>query len=88
MRFILIVLLAQVAADTPFDLTRRAAEAYAAGNYAEAATLSTRVLALLPRSVSTRVNVARALARQGKTAEAISRLRETAAFGIRIASCG
>src|SRR5688572_17423506 len=82
MRLILFVLLAQLA-DTPFDLSRRAAEAYAAGNYAEAAALSTRVLALLPRSVSTRVNIARALARQGKTDEALARLREAAAFGLR-----
>jgi sugar lactone lactonase YvrE len=79
---LLAVLLAQLA-DSPIDLTQRAAAAYAAGNYAEAASLGTRVLALLPRSVSTRVNIARALARQGKSAEAIARLREIAAFGIR-----
>ena len=71
------------AQEHPFEIAQRAAAAYDAGQYGEAAKLYGRVTELLPRSTAARVNAARALARAGNATEALAQLGAAVAFGVR-----
>ena len=71
------------AQEHPFTVAQKANAAYEAGRYAEAAELYVRVTEMLPRSPSSRINAARALARSGKTAAALEHLATAVSFGVR-----
>ena len=77
-----VVLAAGVSAqEHPFTVGEKASAAYEAGKYEEAAQLYGRVAQMLPRSVSARINAARALARAGKRDQALAVLAEAVSFG-------
>ena len=70
-------------AEDPMTWVQRASAAYDAGRYAEAATAYEKVVALLPRSTGAKIQLARALARQGKGDEATALLKWVVDYGIR-----
>ena len=67
----------------PFQISQRAAAASNEGKFAEAAELYAKVVKAWPRSPGARLSVARALARAGKSDEALRQLRAAADFGVR-----
>lgn len=71
------------AGDQPLEVAAKAAGAYGAGRYEEAAGLYMRVTQLLPRSTSARVNAARALARSGEASQALEQLGIAVDHGVR-----
>ena len=71
------------AEEDPFAIAQKAAAAYEAGRYGEAAQLYGRVTELLPRSASARVQAARALARDGRGDAALAHLGVAVDFGVR-----
>lgn len=71
------------AEEDPFATAQKAAAAYEAGRYGEAAQLYGRVTELLPRSPSARVQAARALAREGRADAALAQLGVAVDFGVR-----
>ena len=79
----LAVAMTAAAQEHPFVVTQKANAAYDAGRYAEAAELYARVTQLLPRSPSSRINAARALARSAKNEEALAQLETAVSFGVR-----
>jgi pentatricopeptide repeat protein len=68
--------------DNISTIAGRAAAAYEAAHYDEAATLYRDVLRLAPRSVGARLELARSLARAGKSEEALDYLRQVSEFGV------
>src|SRR5688572_32353814 len=70
--------------ENPAIVAQRASAAYAAGRHEEAAGLYRELRRLLPRSVSARIQVARALARTGRGDEALAQLGEAVDFGLRL----
>ena len=75
---------AQQTDDSVPAIAARAAAAYDAGQWDEASALYARVLQALPRSVSGRLQLARALARGGRRDEALQQLGEVVALGARV----
>ena len=74
---------AATAQDRVPELAQRAAAAYEGKRYDEAAQLYARLLTLVPRSIGGRVAAARALAKGGRTPEAIEQLAAVVGFGAR-----
>ena len=67
----------------PFQVSQRAAAASKEGKFAEAAELYAKVVEAWPASPGARLNVARALARAGRSDDALRQLRVAADFGVR-----
>ena len=82
---VLTLLLATVvsAQEHPFTVAQKAGAAYDGGKYVEAAELYVRVTEMLPRSPSSRIAAARALARSGKASDALEHLETAVSFGVR-----
>lgn len=82
-RLVLTLLFATVAfaQEHPFTVAQKAGAAYEAGKYAEAAELYVRVTEMLPRSPSSRIAAARALARSAKASDALAQLETAVGFG-------
>lgn len=79
----LLLSLPAAAQENPATIAQRAAAAYGDGRYEEAATLYRELRKLVPRSISTRIQLARSLARTGQNDEALMQLGEAVAFGVR-----
>lgn len=71
------------AATDPLGLARAAAAAQAEGRFDDAAALYRRFLEALPHSMSVRVAAAGALARAGRSVEALAELETAVALGLR-----
>ncbi len=71
------------ATENPIELSQRAGKEYEQGRFIEAADLYRRVLNVLPRTVSTRLALSRALVRAGRVDDALRELATATDFGMR-----
>jgi hypothetical protein len=83
MLLLLAIAVSAAAQEHPVETARNAVAAANAGKYAEAAALYRRVLEQLPRSISSRINLAAALARGGHPGEALEELAVAVEYGVR-----